>query len=464
VINKTKTMIIIVNIIWVSVCLCGDLFAASISIEAVTAKPNDTVTVDFMFQSEGDFLSAINFDLIYQSADLELDLISVGSSATAADKQIATHAYAEGVEKVVLYGLNDTAIATGVLMQVTFTIKNDATDGEKTVSIANSTGASPEANSVTVSAENAAIAVDGTAPVLTLTSPAEGALVASETVNISGSVDDLSILAVDINTTSVPVSDGSFSHAITLSEGEQTIVVVARDAAGNSISLERVVTIDLTAPVITITEPFDGENLGSDIVTVSGSIDDSAIESVDINGTLISVTNGSFTGPVTLSDGAQTITVTASDEAGNEGSSSIDVTIDTAAPVVTIVSPVEGDSFGTRSVVVSGALDDSEITEVDINGQIVAVTDGNFSMTLILDEGENTITVTAVDSAGNDGYASISVTISIGDVNEDGIIDGLDIEIIKQQILSEVGQSVTADVNNDGVINVIDLQSVINKL
>lgn len=45
-------------------------------------------------------------------------------------------------------------------------------------------------------------------------------------------------------------ADGSFSKALTLVAGSNTIVVVATDSAGKSTTVTRTVTLDTTAPVI----------------------------------------------------------------------------------------------------------------------------------------------------------------------------------------------------------------------
>lgn len=462
--NRSRIFMVGALMILSILCVTPLVFAASISIENKTVKPNDSVTIDFIFDTEGDTLSAINCDLIYPSSDLQLDSIDLGVSASEALKLLATHSSADGIEKIVIYGLNDTAISSGVLLQACFTVKNDANEGAKNLSLTNVVGASPGATAVSVSAESGSIVVDTTAPVLTVTTPEEGAVLATDVVTVAGTVDDVAIAAVYINETSVAVSSGAFSYEITLPEGDQTIEVVATDGAGNSSSDARIVTIDLTAPIVEILEPVDGDTLGTGTVIVSGTVDDVTIETVSINGTTVGVTDGTFSDSITVPEGTQTITVSATDAAGNEGVSSLDVVIDSVAPVVTITSPADGDCFGSRLVLISGLVDDIEIMQVDIDGETVDVIDGSFSTTMTLDEGHNVITVTAIDAAGNEGVHTIEVSILLGDVNEDGIIDTSDIGIIRQQILAEVGQSLTADVNSDGTVNVLDLQSVINKL
>ena len=87
---------------------------------------------------------------------------------------------------------------------------------------------------------------------------------------------------------------------------------------------------------------------------------------------------------------------------------------DRMPPVVTITSPEDGRTYYVSSIVVAGEATDnkSEITSVSINGEAVDVIGGVFHHTLSgLDEGENTITVTAHDAAGNTGAANVTITI-----------------------------------------------------
>lgn len=59
-------------------------------------------------------------------------------------------------------------------------------------------------------------------------------------------------VTVTVNGEAVTVnSDGSFNTTITLKEGENTITVVATDGVGKTTTIQRVVTLDTSAPVFT---------------------------------------------------------------------------------------------------------------------------------------------------------------------------------------------------------------------
>jgi hypothetical protein len=86
---------------------------------------------------------------------------------------------------------------------------------------------------------------------------------------------------------------------------------------------------------------------------------------------------------------------------------------DTTAPVVTITAPADGSKVSTSTVTVTGSVtDDRGVTSVYINDvtSVALKPDGTFAAVLTLNEGANTIKVTAFDAAGNKGTATVTVT------------------------------------------------------
>lgn len=68
-----------------------------------------------------------------------------------------------------------------------------------------------------------------------------------------------------------------------------------------------------------------------------------------------------------------------------------------------------GSAFaGTRTITVTGTVGEPNAT-VTVNEQAATVTDQAFSAQVTLDEGDNAITVVAVDRAGNRATASVTV-------------------------------------------------------
>jgi bacillopeptidase F len=74
-------------------------------------------------------------------------------------------------------------------------------------------------------------------PSLSVTSPSDGETVSKESVTVSGKTDEN--VSVRINNFPVVVSsDGSFRRSMILKEGDNTLVIVAEDIAGNTEQIE----------------------------------------------------------------------------------------------------------------------------------------------------------------------------------------------------------------------------------
>jgi predicted heme/steroid binding protein len=245
--------------------------------------------------------------------------------------------------------------------------------------------------------------VDTKAPSLAVTSPAY-ALTRTALTTVSGTTEPGATVTVNGASTIVNATTGRFSHDIVLAEGANNITVVATDAAGNNATDKRSVTLDTTAPTLTVTAPTDGSRVVTNSVEVTGTTDVGA--AVSVNGISAPVSSsGGFDVSIVLLDGHHTVTVVATDAAGNQRQvvRSIDVgpSPDTTAPAVTLTSPADGATVDQASVTVSGTVDDAAAT-VLVNGiSVHPAADGSWSVTIALAAGANTISVSAVDAAGN---------------------------------------------------------------
>lgn len=175
------------------------------------------------------------------------------------------------------------------------------------------------------------------------------------------------------------------------------------------------------APVITITSPTSGAHITNNKPAIQFSItdDDSGVDPDTItvkidNGSAVSTgitktPSGkgytcSYTPGTALGDGSHTIYINASDHDGNAATQkSVQFTVDTVAPTLNLTSPVDNMKTNEDTVTVSGTTNDatSSPVTVTINGDPVTVqSNGSFSKSVALTEGDNTITIIATDSAG----------------------------------------------------------------
>lgn len=90
-----------------------------------------------------------------------------------------------------------------------------------------------EGNESEKSAEVVVI-VDQSDPVITINSPEDGKTVSEKSIEVSGLVDEEATITINGQFV-LQGADNSFAKSISLSEGENTLVIVAEDAAGNRV-------------------------------------------------------------------------------------------------------------------------------------------------------------------------------------------------------------------------------------
>jgi hypothetical protein len=232
----------------------------------------------------------------------------------------------------------------------------------------------------------------------------------------------------------------SFTTA-SLAGGSHSFTATATDAAGNtgSTSSALSVTIDTTAPVaptITSFSPDSGTagdgvtNTGT--VTLAGTAEANATVKIYDGATLLgtAAANGagawSFT-TAALANGTHSLTAKATDAAGNTGSASstVTVTVDTAAPVapsITSFSPDSGTAgdgvTNTGTITLAGTAEANATVKIYDGATLLGTASANGSgawsfTTASLAGGSHSFTATATDAAGNTGVASSTVTVTI---------------------------------------------------
>ncbi len=198
-------------------------------------------------------------------------------------------------------------------------------------------------------------------------------------------------------------------------EGEdQQVVAQATDLAGNTGMTTAFVSIDKTAPELTLDQPTGGALFGGLTVPVSGTVLDTNLADVTCNGSAAEVSGVGYSCSLAFPDGSQpTITVQAADLADNTATEAVDVAVDRVG--VSILSPAPNKLYGLSdvpSVIVSGTVDDPAAT-VTVNGTDATVApSGAFTVSgVTLKEGNNLLTATATAPSGAAGTASVQVTL-----------------------------------------------------
>lgn len=227
--------------------------------------------------------------------------------------------------------------------------------------------------------------------------------------------------------------------------GYYPVSVTATDDAGNETTVTssdtqlgtnlRLVVKEKVAPVIDITAPTASARLTNNKPTIKWKVtdDDSGVAESTVSikidsGTAITtgftktaIAGGyefSYTPSTALADGSHTIAFNAKDNDGNAAAQkTVTFVVDTVAPTLTITSPNDNIKVNKATCVVSGTTNDatSSPVSVTINGTSATVgTDGSFSKSITLNEGTNTITIVATDSAGKSTTVTRTVTLDTG--------------------------------------------------
>ncbi|MBL7150312.1 hypothetical protein ISS86_00045 [Candidatus Microgenomates bacterium] len=155
-------------------------------------------------------------------------------------------------------------------------------------------------------------------------------------------------------------------------------------------------------------------------ISLQGFAEPGATVKIFINQTLekeiIAEADGSFSTEITnLSPGKNRIKTKALDQAGNESKYSgvIIINYDTSPPELEIESPENGTSFSgeEKEIKITGSTE-PEAT-LKINSRLIILdSDGHFSHSLNLEEGENKILIIAEDPAGNKTEKEITLSYS----------------------------------------------------
>lgn len=247
-----------------------------------------------------------------------------------------------------------------------------------------------------------AAASDTTPPTVSITQPANNAVVGATTIGVSGTFADESATTVKVNGVSATIIGNTFNATVPLNEGANTLTVTATDAAGNSTNAARSVTRDTTRPALSLAQPADALVTKTAQLVVSGTVADATAVAVNVNGQSATVSGQSFTATLTLAEGSNPINVTATDAAGNSSTLSRSVVLDTVAPAVNVARPSNGDFTNESQLAVVGTFSDATAVAVKVNGAPATIEANSFSAVVALGgDGAKAVEVSAIDAAGN---------------------------------------------------------------
>ena len=454
---------------------------------------NHDVTVDLANVAIS--INALATDDVINAAEKGADLVLSGTTANVEENQTVTIAFG---------GKNYTATVDAEGKWTATVPSSDLTglkegDASVQVSVTNVNG-----NSASAGRE---YSVDATAPSVTINT-----IATDDILNATEAQSDLAIsgtstaeagqtLTVSLNgkdyTTTVS-ANGSWTLNVPaadlagLTDGSVTVTASVSDKAGNPASVDHTLTVDVTVPGVTIHTVA-----GDDVINtaehnqaqiVSGSATGAAAGdkvTVTIGGqtyttVLDAAGNWSVGVPASvisvLSDGTVTVTASVTDAAGNTGSGTHNVTVDTGLPSVSfnaisddnvLIAVEKGQDLSVSGT--SANLTEGTVVTVILNGKNYTATtaaDGTWSLTVPaadlagLGQASYTLNATATNGVGNSvsNTANLLVdtalpTVTINTVAGDNVINAA--EVAAGQTLSgrvtnaEAGNTVTVTIGGN---------------
>jgi hypothetical protein len=250
-----------------------------------------------------------------------------------------------------------------------------------------------------------------------------GYFVRDKEIAINGSYDDnyahVGDIIIRINGIAkyiFPSQWGNIYERMDLDQGINTIIVDATDTAGNRAAITLYVSLDSYPPTMYIYEPLDGQMTANETLIITGLTEpltrlDIIVQASAGTNTYRSqsLTDGTFSYPVTLFEGIRKVLVTAIDSAGNPTVLDLNVILDTTPPDFIINQPPEAYVVTklTRYTIV-GTMTYEPDADVIIGGQQVVNT-GVFQREVVLQEGENVIDIVAIDKVGNQNTKYVTI-------------------------------------------------------
>lgn len=252
----------------------------------------------------------------------------------------------------------------------------DISDGKATLTVSGT-----DENGAVISGSQSFTIITTDLPEVTLNTPFTDGIISAAEVSAGGALSGTTGVTGAGQTVTVQlggntynaVVDSSGNWSVTLppsalqglTEGTTPLVVTATDAVGNQNTSQSTVTVDLTAPVLTVNDitadnivnateaaqpltisgsatPYDPQNPQTVVVQIGGQSYSALVQS---DGTWsVTLPAGALT---TLPDGPVSVTATVSDAAGNTSSEKVSLTLDASqanAPLVA-VNTVATDNF-----------------------------------------------------------------------------------------------------------------------
>jgi MYXO-CTERM domain-containing protein len=249
--------------------------------------------------------------------------------------------------------------------------------------------------------------------------PVEGSTTGDTTPELSGTGEPGASIAIQIDGMMVGTvlvdaeGNWTFQVATALTDGPHTVRVTATDAAGNTATDMGTFNVDGSIPALEIRAPGDNTTTSDTTPTISGTTEPGLTVTVTLDGavlgTVVAGADGSWELAVTtpLAAGPHTVLATTIDAGGNMARDQHAFTVDTDAPSIDIVRPIDGSTIRDNTPTIRGTTDPNTEVEVFVDGALVGTVTSDatgawtLDVTTPLADGAHTMRAVATDDAGN---------------------------------------------------------------
>lgn len=227
---------------------------------------------------------------------------------------------------------------------------------------------------------------------------------------LTGTVDIGCTLSASSNT-SARVSAASFPSAMSwmipvdgLAPGINVVSITAKNGYGTTVT--KTATIQYSPPNAVFSIGYYPVLTAQPSVRLSGTVEPGSYiyignAATRESGQAVVSTSGAWTYDLSLSEGDNSIDVTAARSGASPSFKVITISLDTQSPALTVLALPDGSLTASQVQNISGTVVDPHLSGVAVNGNPVSVNNGVFSYAVALVKGENHITVTAGDSLGH---------------------------------------------------------------
>ncbi len=261
-------------------------------------------------------------------------------------------------------------------------------------------------------AQSVTVQVDTQPPAVQLANLTDGMQVNKASMTLEGVTEPGAVVLLAGSSQPLRVDNtGRFSFPYKLNDGDNRVEIQVSDAAGNTSTVQRSISLVTQPPDIELTRPLDNEWTNKQLLNIEGVTRPGATLTINQQNVKVD-TDGHFQHQFILNDGDNALRLVVTDSVGNIATLDRIVHLKVGASTIQ-VNVEDGATLADPNLQLTGKVEPG--SQVTVNGKIVPVgVLGDFQVSTPLNTGDNTIDIQSTDQAGNISRLTRHVTYSSG--------------------------------------------------